>query len=51
MSQLRPMPQIRRPAVMSWVPVTGADGRVRMEVCWHVGAISRTTAKVRGAAA
>lgn len=24
--------------MMSWEPVRGADGRVRMEMRWHVGA-------------
>jgi len=23
--------------LVTWVPVTGADGRVRMEMRWHVG--------------
>lgn len=50
MSQPRSMSQLRKPALMSWVPVTGTDGRVRMEMRWHVGAISHT-AKVREAAA
>ena len=28
----------QRPAVLAWVPVTGVDGRVRMEMRWRVGA-------------
>ncbi|WP_156875867.1 hypothetical protein [Ornithinimicrobium pekingense] len=38
----------RRPAMLAWVPVTGADGRVRMEMRWQVGAgaPARTTRKV-----
>ncbi|MBA2696839.1 MAG: hypothetical protein H0U62_13605 [Actinobacteria bacterium] len=30
-------PQSGRPAVLSWIPVLGPDGRVRMEMLWQVG--------------
>lgn len=30
-----------RPALMTWVPVRGEDGRVRMEMRWQVGAAPR----------
>lgn len=36
----------RRPAVLAWVPVTGADGRVRMEMRWQLATPARTTRKV-----
>lgn len=36
---------LRRPATkapaLTWVPVTDADGRVRMEMRWHVDAATR----------
>ena len=37
---MTPVREIRtntRPAVLTWVPVTGTDGVVRMEMRWHVG--------------
>lgn len=37
MDHVRAMPPSRRPAVMSWVPVTDSRGRIRMEMRWHVG--------------
>lgn len=37
MDRVRAMPQSRRPAVMSWVPVTDSRGHIRMEMRWHVG--------------
>lgn len=37
MTQIRTMPTKRGAAVLAWVPVTGADGRVRMQMRWHVG--------------
>lgn len=37
---IREIRSTRRPAVLAWVPVTGADGRVRMEMRWQVGGTS-----------
>ncbi len=37
----------RRPGVLTWVPVTGTDGRVRMEMRWQLEApAGRTRRKV-----
>lgn len=37
MSEVRAIRRTKRTTVLAWVPVTGADGRVRMEMRWHVG--------------
>ncbi len=37
MAEVRTIRSAERTAVMTWVPVTTADGRVRMEMRWHVG--------------
>ena len=42
------VPAPTRPT-LSWVPVTGPDGRIRMEMRWHVG--SRHLVAKAGAAA
>ena len=36
MTTVRQLPKTRRTAVLTWVPVTDADGRTRMEMRWHV---------------
>jgi hypothetical protein len=35
-----------RPAVLAWVPVTGADGRVRMEMRWQLSTPAGAARKV-----
>ncbi|TQM96186.1 hypothetical protein FB476_1050 [Ornithinimicrobium humiphilum] len=40
---IREIRSTRRPAPLTWVPVQGADGRVRMEMRWQVGSPARTT--------
>ena len=37
MSEVRRIRSAGRRPVTTWVPVTGTDGRVRMEMRWHVG--------------
>ncbi len=54
MDQVRHMKKVRRPDVMSWVPVTDDHGQVRMEMRWHVGerkGHKRATLTSRAAAA
>ncbi|MGB7425052.1 MAG: hypothetical protein WA903_09135 [Ornithinimicrobium sp.] len=48
MDRVRAMPQSKRPAVMTWVPVMDGRGRVRMEMRWHVGDVQ--TSQVPAAA-
>jgi hypothetical protein len=43
---IREIRSTRRPTVLAWVPVTGADGRVRMEMRWQLGAPARTERKI-----
>lgn len=33
---IREIRSTRRPAVLAWVPVTGADGRTRLEMRWQL---------------
>ena len=47
MAKIRDIHSKKRPAPLTWTPVTGEDGRVRFEMRWHVG----TPAKKRSSAA
>jgi hypothetical protein len=37
MAQIRAVRTREQAPPLAWVPVTGPDGRVRMEMRWHVG--------------
>ncbi|MFB9731757.1 MULTISPECIES: hypothetical protein [Ornithinimicrobium] len=41
MTQVRQLRRTPGTALMSWVPVTDAHGRTRMEMRWHVGEAAR----------
>lgn len=43
---IREIRSSRRPAMLAWVPVTGPDGQVRMEMRWHLGTPQGTNRKV-----
>jgi hypothetical protein len=43
---IREIRSTRRPSVLAWVPVTGADGRVRMEMRWQLGTPSGTVRRI-----
>lgn len=45
---IREIRSTRRPAVLAWVPVTGADGRVRMEMRWQLGTPAEAQRTVAG---
>lgn len=44
MTEVRALRSARNRSVMTWVPVRGDDGRVRMEMRWHVGQAPGRTA-------
>jgi hypothetical protein len=43
---IREIRSTTRPAVLAWFPVTGADGRVRMEMRWQLDAPAGTDRKI-----
>ena len=44
---IREIRSTRRPSVLTWVPVTGDDGRVRMEMRWQLGTPAGTARTAR----
>ncbi|MGC5583250.1 hypothetical protein ACQE98_03760 [Ornithinimicrobium sp. W1679] len=50
MTQVRELRRTPRPSVMSWVPVTDAHGRTRMEMRWNVAEDVRPARAARTAA-
>lgn len=40
----------RRGPILSWVPVTGSDGRIHMEMRWHVGSTHEQSRRTHSAA-
>lgn len=43
---IREIRSSRRPSVLAWVPVTGADGRVRMEMRWQLDTPTGTVRRI-----
>lgn len=50
MPTLRHLSARKQPRVLTWIPVTGPDGRTRMEMRWHVGEETPATRKRKRAA-
>ncbi|HSP60376.1 MAG TPA: hypothetical protein VLO09_04885 [Ornithinimicrobium sp.] len=50
MTQVRELRRAPRATMMSWVPVTDAHGRTRMEMRWTIGEVAQGARTVRPAA-